>query len=149
MRPVNPDDFSRGFYFDGRLAENFKLATGTWVACGAVRTNLVDAMGGLARDAVIVGENQTELGALLLSNTAQEMSDTQLQQALTEKLTQAAAVASGSASRVSRAAVLHAIPSLDKGEITEKGSLNQRALRNNYEHLIRKLYASDDEVCVV
>ena len=119
MRPVNPDDFSRGFYFDGRLAENFKLATGTWVACGAVRTNLVDAMGGLARDAVIVGENQTELGALLLlSNTAQEMPDTQLQQALTEKLAQAAAVASGSANRVTRATVLHATPSLDKGELS-------------------------------
>ncbi len=150
LRPANLDDFSRGFYFDGRLAENFKLATGTWVACGAVRTSLVDALGGLARDAVIVGENQSELGALLLlSNTALEMPDTQLQKALTEKLTQAAANASGSASRVSRATVLHATPSLDKGEITEKGSLNQRALRNNYEALIEKLYASEGEIYVV
>ena len=150
LRPVNPDDFSRGFYFDGRLAENFKLATGTWVSCGAVRTSLVDALGGLARDAVIVGESQSELGALLLlSNKAQEMSDKPLQQALIQKLTQAAANAPGSASRVSRVIVLHAVPSLDKGEITEKGGLNQRALRNNYEHLIKKLYASDDEVYVV
>ena len=62
LRPADPDDFSRGFFFDGRIAENFKLTTGTWVAVGAVRAALVDALDGVIRDAVIVGENEAELG---------------------------------------------------------------------------------------
>lgn len=150
LRPVNPDDFSRGFYFDGRLAENFKLATGTWVSAGAVRSSLVDALGGLASDAVIVGENQKTLGALLLlSNTAKEMTEAQFKQTLQKRLATAAKNASGSASRVSRVTILQKAPSLEKGEITEKGSLNQRALRNNHADLIKQMYESELDVFIV
>jgi len=66
LRPADSEDFSKGFFFDGRIAENFKLTTGTWVAVGAVRAALVDAMDGLVQDAVITGENEAELGALLI-----------------------------------------------------------------------------------
>ncbi|MCB1366595.1 MAG: AMP-binding protein, partial [Rhodobacteraceae bacterium] len=58
LKPADPDDLSRGFFFDGRVAENFKLATGTWVAVGALRAALVNAFGGLVSDAVILGENR-------------------------------------------------------------------------------------------
>ncbi|MDG1167916.1 MAG: AMP-binding protein, partial [Sulfitobacter sp.] len=149
LRPADPDDFSKGFFFDGRIAENFKLTTGTWVAVGAVRASLVDAMDGLVRDAVITGENEGELGALLiLSDRGQAMPADALRAALQEKLTAAARVATGSASRVRRAMILTDVPSFDRGEITEKGSLNQRALRTNKADLIATLYAGGPEVII-
>jgi feruloyl-CoA synthase len=141
LRPVDPDDLSLGFLFDGRTAENFKLSTGTWVAVGVVRAALVDAMDGLIRDAVIVGENASELGALLwLSEAGQGMTGEALNETLTEKLKAHGSAATGSASRVRRVAVLNHEPSFDKGELTEKGSLNQRALRNHNAHAIEQLY---------
>ncbi len=99
LRPADPEDFSRGFYFDGRVAENFKLSTGTWVAVGAVRAKLVDDLSGLVRDAVIVGENESQLGALLwLSDVARQMPPDELKATLSERLTAAAKAATGSAS---------------------------------------------------
>ncbi|MCC5965622.1 MAG: feruloyl-CoA synthase [Natronohydrobacter sp.] len=142
LRPAEPDDLIKGFFFDGRVAENFKLSTGTWVAVGAVRVVLVDAMDGLIRDAVIVGENQPELGALLLlSERAKALDGAEIGAVLEAALTKAANAATGSASRVTRAMILHTAPDFDRGEITEKGSLNQRALRTNYAHLADELYA--------
>ena len=145
LRPSDPQDFSKGFFFDGRLAENFKLSTGTWVAVGAMRARLVDAMGGLIRDAVIVGENTPQLGALLwLSDRASAMPPTARDTALRARLDAFAASATGSASRVMRAAIMETAPSLDEGEITEKGSLNQRAMRTHNEALIARLYAATE-----
>ena len=147
LRPADPEDFSKGFFFDGRVAENFKLNTGTWVAVGAVRASLVDAMDGLIRDAVIVGENEAELGALLLlSDTAGKMAPPARDAALREKLGMAAKTATGSAMCVRRAIVLEREPSFDKGEITEKGSLNQRALRANHKALVAEMYAGGSHV---
>lgn len=142
LRPADPADLSQGFFFDGRVAENFKLSTGTWVAVGAVRAALVDALGGLIRDAVIVGENQSELGALLLlSERTKALDAARRREVLEAALTKAAAAATGSASRVKRALVLEADPSFDRGEVTEKGSLNQRALRANNADLIAQLFS--------
>lgn len=150
LRPADPDDFSKGFFFDGRVAENFKLNTGTWVAVGALRAALVDAMGGLVRDAVIVGEDAAELGALLLlSDRAQAMPEAARLEALTRALAAAAKAATGSASRVRRAAILPRAPSFELGEVTEKGSLNQRAMRANNADLIAALYAGGDGIIVV
>ena len=147
LRPADPDDFTKGFFFDGRVAENFKLTTGTWVAVGAVRTALVNAMGGLIRDAVIVGENQAELGALLIpSEKARGMPSEELMATLAPKLADAAKAGTGSASRVRRAVVLQAEPSFDAGEITEKGSLNQRAMRTNHAAAIDALFAGQGDV---
>ena len=147
LRPADPNDFSRGFFFDGRIAENFKLATGTWVAVGAVRAGLVDAMEGLIRDAVIVGENEGELGALLwLSEPARRMNADALRQALKEKLSAYSRAATGAASRVTRADILKTDPSFDRGELTEKGSLNQRALRVSKADVIAALYEEDEGV---
>ena len=147
LRPADPDDFTKGFYFDGRIAENFKLATGTWVLVGPVRASLINAMGRLIRDAVIVGENKSELGALMiLSNAAARMAEDHLKTALTEKLASAAKAAAGSASRTRRAMILTEQPSLDRGEITEKGSLNQRAMRANNSDSIARLYSGGEGV---
>ncbi len=150
VRPADPEDFARGFFYDGRIAENFKLSTGTWVAVGAVRAALVDAMGGLVRDAVITGEDAREIGALLwLSDSAQAMDPAELRAALTTRLTEAARAGTGSASRVMRAAILRTVPSFDKGEITEKGSLNQRAMRATNTSAIAALYADEGDVLKV
>lgn len=147
LRPADPEDYSRGFFYDGRLAENFKLNTGTWVAVGAVRAALVDAMDGLIRDAVIVGENEAQLGALLvLSDKARALAPDGLQAALCANLAKAAKAATRSAARVRRAVVLEQEPSFDKGEMTEKGSLNQRAMRANHAGLVTRLYAGGDGV---
>ncbi len=147
LRPADPDDYSQGFFFDGRVAENFKLSTGTWVAVGSVRGGLVDALDGLVRDAVITGEDEAQLGALLLlSENAKRMDPDQLRADLQDKLTKAAKAATGSAGRVKRAFVLTTEPSLDLGEVTEKGSLNQRAMRTNYASTIQEMYAGQGEV---
>jgi len=141
VRPADPADLARGFYFDGRVAENFKLNTGTWVAVGAVRADLIDSLGGLIRDAVITGENEAELGALvLLSPRGAAMDPADLALALRAHLAGHAKAATGSASRVRRIVVLDAPPSFDRGEITEKGSLNQRALRAGHAALVAALH---------
>lgn len=150
LRPADPDDFSKGFVFDGRIAENFKLSTGTWVAVGAMRAKLVDSMDGLIRDAVIVGENEAELGAMvLLSQAAQTMDQAILHAALSEKLAAAAKDASGSATRVRRIIVLSEQPSFDRGEVTEKGSLNQCAMRSNRATSVAQLFSDDPAVIAV
>ncbi len=150
LRPADLDDFGKGFFFDGRIAENFKLNTGTWVAVGAVRAALIDALDGLIRDAVIAGENELQLGALLwLSDAGARMDGAELRRVLTDKLKDAAAAATGSASRVRRVLILQADPSFDRGEITEKGSLNQRAMRSNNAALIEQLYADAGDVISV
>ncbi|CUH64351.1 4-hydroxybenzoate--CoA/benzoate--CoA ligase [Thalassovita gelatinovora] len=137
LRPTDPDDLTKGFFFDGRIAENFKLATGTWVAVGALRTKLVDHFEGLIRDAVIVGENREELGALLFPADGVTAADLFR---LQEKLDRFAAAATGSSNRVRRAVVLTKPPSLDKGEATDKGSINQRAVLRERPAAVFQLY---------
>ncbi|MBF9042247.1 AMP-binding protein [Rhodobacterales bacterium HKCCE4037] len=155
VRFAVPGDASKGFYFDGRVAENFKLATGTWVAVGALRATLVDALGGLARDAVIAGEDENELGALIVPSraaaeamvpNAADMDDAELwdhpevRAALRERLSALAAKATGSSNRITRALVLTEPLDLNAGEVTDKGSVNQRAVLNNRPEAVAALY---------
>jgi feruloyl-CoA synthase len=154
-------DPAKGFLFDGRLAENFKLRTGTWVAVGALRAQLVNQFGGLVRDVVIAGEDREELGALLLpfmpalreiapDGTCLDddalLAHPAVRERLKERLREHAAAASGSASRVVRALVMERQPSIDKGEITDKGSLNQRAMLRHNVDLVDTLYSGDAKV---
>ena len=144
LRAADPNDLNKGFYFDGRIGENFKLATGTWVSVGAVRAKLVDSLDGLIKDAVIVGENETRLGALLiLSDAAKDMTSNRLRATLQQKLAESAKRISGSASKVVKMMIVEREPSFDKGEITEKGSLNQRKMRENHQDLVTRLYRND------
>lgn len=154
-------DASQGFYFDGRTAENFKLTTGTWVSVGALRAKLVDALGGLARDAVITGEGHSELGALLVPGrkTAEEqvpggaeMDDAtlwaqpQVRAALQDRLSEHAARATGSSNRITRVLVMLDPLDLNRGEVTDKGSVNQRAVLNHRSALAEQVYKSGPEV---
>src|SRR5690606_24618666 len=134
VRFAVPGDPAKGFYFAGRTAENFKLQTGTWVAVGQVRAQLVDQFGGLIRDAVITGEDREELGALVvpffptlravIPGEEKKLSDEAVvahpavREALAQKLAAHQKQASGSATRVMRLMVMTEPPRFDKGEIT-------------------------------
>lgn len=154
-------DPRHGFFFDGRTAENFKLQTGTWVAVGKLRAQLVDQFGGLIRDAVITGADREELGALVvpfypalrkLVAGGENLSDADILQrpevraALGEKLGGHARSASGSAARVMRILPLRDPPRFERGEITDKGSINQRAMLSHRADLVAALYDGSDDV---
>ena len=161
LRFAAPGDPSKGFFFDGRVAENFKLQTGTWVSVGAVRAKLTDALGGLARDVVLTGDGEEKLGALLvpfrpaiasLVPGGAEMSDADLfthpalRDAVSERLAAYNAKATGSSMRVPIAMVLVEPLDLDKGEVTDKGSVNQRAVLRERADLVARLYEEGPEV---
>lgn len=158
LRYAVPGKPSAGFIFDGRLAENFKLSTGTWVAVGALRAALVNAMGGLISDAVIAGEEKDDLRALLVPNWAalrelavggeDVLSHPAVRAALAERLSAHARAATGSAARVVAALVLEEPLSFDRGEVTDKGSVNQRAVLRERADLVAALWAADDRVIV-
>jgi feruloyl-CoA synthase len=160
LRYAVPGDPSAGFIFDGRLAENFKLATGTWVAVGALRAALVNAMGGMISDAVIAGEGRDDLRALLVPNWAvlreiagldgatpsEILADPVVRDALEERLSAHARAATGSAARVVAARVLAEPLSFDRGEVTDKGSVNQRAVLRERADLVASLWSDAPEV---
>lgn len=160
FRFVEDGNAGAGFYFDGRLAENFKLASGTWVAVGPVRAKLADDLKGLAVDTVIAGEGHRELGALVvpdwtaLTAIAGEkglegealLNHPNVRRAAAERLADHAAKATGSASRVTRMLFIETPLSFDKGEVTDKGSVNQRAVLRNRADLVESLWSDDPRV---
>ncbi|PRX35216.1 feruloyl-CoA synthase [Meinhardsimonia xiamenensis] len=160
FRLADPEDPAKGVYFDGRLAENFKLASGTWVAVGALRSGLVDDLGGIASDAVIAGEGREELAALIVPNLAALraiagdatlegealINHPKVRAVAAERLAAHAARATGSASRVMRIMFLAEPLSFDAGEVTDKGSVNQRAVLRNRADLVERLYSDDPAV---
>ena len=152
---IDANDPHQGLKFDGRIAEDFKLSTGTFVSVGPMRAKIVTAAAPYVQDAVLTGINQKELGALLLPTAAcrslSGLPDTaSLQEVLHSAPVQAhfqkvinmlAASATGSATRIARAHLLTEPPSLDKGEITDKGSINQRAVLQHRAALVEALHA--------
>ena len=160
LRFADPDDPHQGFFFDGRTAENFKLRTGTWVAVGKLRAQLVDQFAGLIGDAVIAGENRAELGALVVPampalrklaaddalSDAEVLAHPAIRTALAARLADHQQQASGSATRIMRVMPLTEPLLFDKGEITEKGSVNQRAVLANRPHLVETLFGEGPEV---
>ena len=161
VRFACPGDPRKGFYFDGRTAENFKLQTGIWVAVGVLRAQLVNQFGGLVRDAVIAGENRMELGALLvpfmpalraLVEDGARMSDEEIldhpavRTAIAGKLAEHQRAASGSATRVMRVMLMREPLRFEKGEVTDKGSINQRAVLAHRGELVEALYNDGRDV---
>jgi feruloyl-CoA synthase len=163
FRFADPQDPAKGFYFDGRLAENFKLASGTWVAVGALRARLINDLDGLASDAVIAGEDRTQLGALVVPDWARlrEIADDpsldgevllnnqRVRRAAAERLEGHAARATGSANRVTRLFFLDMPLSFAVGEVTDKGTINQRAVLRNRQDLVDLLWSEDPRVIAV
>jgi feruloyl-CoA synthase len=146
LMPVDPDDFSKGFRFDGRTAENFKLDTGTWVATGALRMDFIDHFGDSIRDVAITGADRPYLGALVFPRDPARAEDPKLRAELREKLISLAARSTGSSNRIRRLLVVAEPPTIEAGELTDKGSINQRAVLRNRSELVDELYGGSPRV---
>jgi len=150
--PAQPD---LGLLFDGRVAEDFKLSTGTWVSVGPLRERAIREGAPYLQDAVVTGHDRNELGLMIIprlplcrelaglpegASAAEVLKAAPVQSffsALVQKLHDGG---SGSATRVRRACVLHEAPNIDRGEITDKGSINQRAMLTHRATLVEDLY---------
>ena len=156
IKPADPDDLSAGFDFDGRIAEDFKLASGTWVSVGPLRARFIASCAPLVRDVVIAGINRDEVSALVIldldgcrlinptlgvDDIAAAASDPLIRDAFRERLAKFLAASSGSSTRIARAVLLDTPLSIDLGEITDKGSINQRAVLDARAALIDALYS--------
>ena len=143
MRFVDRARPEKGFAFDGRIGEDFKLATGTWVSVGPLRAKLVAGGAPYVRDAVIAGIDRDYIAALIVPDPACALDAPALAAHLRGMLARLAGEATGSSNRVLRAAVIDGPLDLDAGEVTDKGSLNQRAVLRRRAGLLAELYADD------
>ncbi|MEZ4707975.1 MAG: feruloyl-CoA synthase [Caldilineaceae bacterium] len=154
---VDENNPNKGLLFDGRLAEDFKLTTGTWVSVGVLRAQIVKLGAPIVREAVITGHNRDYVGALLFLHLdacqalahlpahtppvevyAHPTIHTRIQQLLDEM----AAQATGISNRLERVTIAVEPPSIDVGEITDKGSFNQRAILEHRVALVKELYTN-------
>jgi len=151
VRFATPGDPAGGFLFDGRISEDFKLATGTWVSVGPLRAALLEALAPFARDAVIAGHDRDDVAALVFLDRGESggHDEAALREALRTRLSAFAAQATGSSTRVARILPLNEPPSLDAGEITDKGSINQRIVLTRRADDVAALYAQAPSPSVI
>ena len=153
---IDPQDAHKGLRFDGRIAEDFKLATGTFVSVGPLRAKIAGLGAPYVQDAVITGLNLHEVGAMIFplipavrrlsglpdgATMAEVLASAPVLAHFQGVVNQLAATATGSANRVTRLCLLSDPPSLDKGEITDKGSINQRAVLTHRAALVEAFHA--------
>ncbi len=160
LKFIDPSQPQKGFAFDGRIAEDFKLATGTFVSVGPLRARVIAAGSPCVQDVVVAGINRNEIGLLIFPrmDACRELAGAApntptldvlaapMVRAFFQRLAdESHASGTGSATRVARSLVLVDPPSIDRGEITDKGSINQRAVLLHRDALVEHLYAGDDE----
>lgn len=139
LRLADPDDPSAGLIYDGRVAEDFKLQSGTWVNAAAVRASLLAHAGGWIRDLVLVGPNRPWLGALVwVADPSAPDATERLREAVSRHNT----AAGGGAQRIDGAALLLSGPDAEAGEINEKGYVNQARARDLRAVDADRLYGS-------
>jgi feruloyl-CoA synthase len=152
----DPDDWTKGLIFDGRISEDFKLATGSWVSVGPLRAAFIAHCAPLVRDVVFAGPNRDDVTALIIpdvdacrklasgvtpnASAPDVLADAQVRQTFAGFLTDLSASSRGTSTRIGRAILLAEPPSLDVGEITDKGSINQRAVLSHRAALVEQLY---------
>ena len=164
IKPVDPDDFHAGFDFDGRISEDFKLASGTWVSVGPLRARFIAACAPLVRDVVIAGINRDDIAALVVldldgcriinpglkpGDIAAAAADPLIRRAFRERIEAFARQATGSSNRIVRGVLLDTPLSIDRGEVTDKGSINQRAVLDHRAALIEQVYAGNPVAAVI
>ncbi|PZQ52925.1 MAG: acyl-CoA synthetase, partial [Phenylobacterium zucineum] len=145
-RFIDPEQPELGLVFDGRVTEDFKLDSGTWVSVGTLRPELVAACTPYAFDMVIAGQDKKFATALIWPSPAAlaglgENPLARLNEVLKERIAAFNAAAGGSSRRIGRFVVMVEPPSIDAGEITDKGYVNQRATLENRKALVDALYA--------
>ncbi len=138
-RFVDPEEPTAGMIFDGRISENFKLISGTFVGVGELRLDAIGAIGDAVTDAVVCGEGESAVGLLLYPNPT--LARDQVEAAVRTGLTAHNARAKGSGGKVARALVLPAPPDPNTGEITDKGYIAQSLARTRYAEDVRRLFA--------
>ena len=165
VRLADPMDPAKGLMFDGRIAEDFKLTTGTWVHVGALRVGMLAACSPVLQDAIIAGDNREFVGmlawlnvsacqALIGDGTSNAPHDLCRHPAVREHLVRTIArwnsEQPGSSMRITRLLILTEPPSIDANEITDKGYINQRLALERRWPDVERLFASvpDDEVIV-
>jgi len=158
VRWVDPQEPDKGLLFDGRIAEDFKLDTGTFVSVGPLRAKVIAEGSPCIQDVVVTGLNRSEIGVLLFPrldecrklaglppesaiDAAELLRRPPVRDFFQSTLDRLWRAGTGSANRVARAIVLAEPPSIDKGEVTDKGSINQRAVLAHRAALIDALYA--------
>ncbi len=150
------DDPAQGLVFDGRVAEDFKLLTGSWVSVGALRVAAIAAGEPMIQDAVVTGHDRDEIGLLVFPNPvgmaqiadlppdtpiADLAADVKVVAALKEAIGTYNGDHSASSQRIGRLLILEQPPQLDANEITDKGYINQRAVLEHRAELVDRLYS--------
>jgi feruloyl-CoA synthase len=152
---IDPQDEHQGLKFDGRIAEDFKLATGTFVSVGPLRAKITGAGAPYIQDVVLTGINLKEVGAMVFPTQAvRALSGLPADAAMADVLASAPVVAhfqtvvdalsknsTGSANRIARLCLLAEPPTIDRSEITDKGSINQRAVLTHRAATVEALHA--------
>jgi feruloyl-CoA synthase len=165
MRFVDPARPELGLLFDGRLGEDFKLSTGTWVSVGALRLRAIAALEPVAQDVVVTGHDRDEIGLLIFPNFeacsklgAGDSGDAEapsvLERAAVRERVSAGLSALeragvGSSTYACRALLMLEPPTVDAGEITDKGYVNQRAVLTRRAGLVEKLYRNPVDPSVI
>jgi feruloyl-CoA synthase len=161
LRFADPNDPQRGFVFDGRINEDFKLTTGTWVSVGPLKTGFVEHFAPYAKEVVISGLDRDEIGGLVFpdldacrglipepeiaaaASAAEVLAHPAVRAKLSDLLDGLARKSTGSSTRIASILLLVDPPSIDLGEVTDKGSINQRAVLGVRAHLLEPLHAKD------
>jgi feruloyl-CoA synthase len=164
VRFADPSDPGKGIVFDGRLAEDFKLTTGTWVAVGALRVGVLAAASPALQDAIIAGENRAAVGMLAWLNAVgcrklagceapllELARHPRVREHVRRALAQWNAAHPGSSQRIARVLLLPDTPSIDGNEITDKGYINQRLALARRKAEVERLFAAkpDADVLIV
>lgn len=160
---VDPTDLSAGVRFDGRITEDFKLSTGTWVQAAEIRLKALAVLEGLVQDVVVTGADRDDVGLLIFPSQAESvpppndgdddsnldvLTDPAYCQRITEPLQQLASESTGTSNRIARVLLMSQPPSIERGEITAKGSLNINAVLTARAHLLARLYDNNDPACL-
>ena len=154
---IDETDIHQGLKFDGRIAEDFKLATGTFVSVGPLRAKIIAAGAPFIQDVVLTGINLKEVGAMVFPTAAVRnlsglAADVSLHEVLDHPAVLAhfqtvvndlASAATGSANRIARMCLLADPPTIDRGEITDKGSINQRAVLTHRADTVQRLHTDE------
>jgi feruloyl-CoA synthase len=156
LKFADPDDPGKGLLFDGRIAEDYKLSTGTWVSVGPLRARFIDHFAPYVRDVVFAGADRDDIAVLVFPDieacrqlaglgadaaAAAIVAAPKVRDTFKRLLQSLAALNPGSSTRVMRVLLMAEPPSMDKGEMTDKGSINQRSVLKNRAALVATLYA--------
>ena len=150
-RLADPGDPAQGVEFAGRLAEDFKLCSGTWVHCGALRVRAISAMAPAVQDIVVAGHDRDDVGFLIFPAAGYRAGDPEVRSRVREGMAALRAEGGGGSTYAVRAILLEEPPSIDAGEITDKGYINQRAVLERRSEAVNRLYteAADDKVILL